>query len=164
MIAHGITTGALFMLAGSLQERLHTREMARMGGLWASVPRLAAFGLLFAVATLGLPGLGNFVGEFLILLGAYRVHHGLAMLAVLGIIIAAAYALILVQRAFHGERRADVRLVDYSSRETSVMAVMALIIAWLGLYPQPVLTTAEPALDALRISAQGHLISGLGQP
>ncbi|MDQ3797541.1 MAG: NADH-quinone oxidoreductase subunit M, partial [Pseudomonadota bacterium] len=105
MIAHGISTAALFMLAGLIQERLHTRDMRRMGGLWASMPRMGAMVLFFAVASLGLPGLANFVGEFLVLLGTYRVNVTLAVLAVLGIITAAAYALILVQRSFQGEPR-----------------------------------------------------------
>ena len=68
MLAHGLSTGALFILVGALQERLHTRDMRQMGGLWASAPRIGAIGLFFAIASLGLPGLGNFVGEFLVLL------------------------------------------------------------------------------------------------
>ena len=84
MLAHGISAAALFMIAGSLQERLHTREMGSMGGLWQIVPRLSAFALFFAMASLGLPGLGNFIGEFLVLLGAFKVNVLLTGIAVPG--------------------------------------------------------------------------------
>ena len=76
MLAHGLSTGALFILVGALQERLHTRDMLQLGGLWSTAPRIGAIGLFFAIASLGLPGLGNFVGEFLVLLGTYRVAGG----------------------------------------------------------------------------------------
>lgn len=148
MLAHGISTGALFMLAGAVQERLHTREMAQMGGFWASAPRFGAVTLFFAVASLGLPGLGNFVGEFLVLLGAYRVDVTFTVLAALGLVGATVYALILVQKTFHGEPRAV--LADLGARDMVLMAAMIMIIIGLGLYPQPVLDAAEPALEGLR--------------
>ncbi len=72
MVAHGISTGALFIIVGMIQERIHTREMDRMGGFWSSTPRLGGMGLVFALASLGLPGFGNFVAEFMVLLGSYR--------------------------------------------------------------------------------------------
>ena len=105
MLAHGVSTGALFIIAGALQERLHTRDMRRLGGLWANMPLLSAVGMFFAIASLGLPGLGNFIGEFLILLGTYQLHPAFAAVAALGVITAAAYSLILVQRTFHGPPR-----------------------------------------------------------
>lgn len=148
MIAHGISTGALFMIAGALQERLHTRDMARMGGLWANVPRLGAVALVFAIASLGLPGLGNFVGEFLILLGAFPRQPALAVLAAGGLVTAAIYALALIQRAFHGPST-PLGIADFSRRELATLSVMIVAIAWLGLYPQPVLDTAMPALIGL---------------
>jgi NADH-quinone oxidoreductase subunit M len=150
MIAHGISTAALFMLAGLIQERLHTRDMRRMGGLWASMPRMGAMVLFFAIASLGLPGLANFVGEFLVLLGTYRVNVTLAVLAVLGIITAAAYALILVQRSFQGEPRGTVKMPDLFAHEWAAMAAMIVFAVWLGLYPQGALNTAAPALKAMR--------------
>ncbi len=145
MLAHGITTGALFFLVGALQERMHTRDLERMGGLWETVPRLAAIGMFFAIASLGLPGLGNFVGEFLVLLGAYRVSIPLTAIAAVGLVTAAIYSLVLVQKAFHGVNRERWVLADLTPREMSTLAAMVVIIVWLGLYPQPVLDTTAPA-------------------
>jgi NADH-quinone oxidoreductase subunit M len=102
MICHGISTGALFALVGLLQERIHTRDMARMGGLWATVPRMGAAMLFFSLASLGLPGLGNFVGEFLVLLGSFRVSMAATAAAALGLVVAAVYALWIVQRVLQG--------------------------------------------------------------
>ena len=150
MLAHGISTGALFMIVGALQERTHTRDMSHMGGLWADIPRMAAIGLFFAVASLGMPGLGNFVGEFLVLLGSYHVNITLTVVATFGIVIAAVYSLILVQKTFHGQAKDKNRngwnLTDFSLRETSMMTVMIIVIVWLGVYPQPVFDTVQPAL------------------
>jgi len=151
MLAHGIGTGALFILAGALQERLHTRELARMGGFWADTPRLGVLLLIFALAALGLPGLGNFVGEFLVLVGAYRVDIGLTVGAALGLIGAAAYALRLVQKTLHGAPRPAPP--DLGVRETVLLGLMSILLLWLGLYPQPVLETAGPVLAGLQPSA-----------
>ena len=151
MLAHGLSTGALFILVGALQERLHTRDLRRLGGLWARVPRLAAIGLVLAIASLGLPGLGNFVGEFLILLGTFRQHPAFAAAATVGLVTAVIYALSLVQRAFHGEPQATDRAIpDFSARHMTVMAAMIATLVWLGVYPQPVLDTARPALDNIQ--------------
>jgi NADH-quinone oxidoreductase subunit M len=149
LVAHGITAAALFMVAGSIRERVHTLEGKRLGGLWAQLPRLSAMGLLFAMATLGLPGFGTFVAEILILVGTFRAHPVLTLAAVFGTITTTVYALVLVQRAFHGspcDRKAGR---DYGLREGFAMAVMTALIIWLGLYPQPVLHAAAPALAAL---------------
>ena len=147
MLAHGISAAALFMVAGSLQERIHTREMGRMGGLWADVPRLSAVALFFSVAALGLPGLGNFIGEFLVLLGAFRVSVPLTFLATLGLILAPIYSLIVIQKAFHGDRTEQHEITDFSLRELSAMGLLMITTAWLGLHPQPVLDVAAPALE-----------------
>lgn len=155
MLAHGVTTGALFILVGALQERLHTRDMRRMGGLWAVMPRLGAIGLLFAIASLGLPGLGNFVGEFLVLLGTYQVSIPMTVLASLGVVAATIYALALVQHTFHGEAREQWSVQDLSLRSLAVLGVLIVVQVWLGLYPQPFLETAGQAL---------HNLHGLGDP
>lgn len=149
MIAHGISTGALFILVGLLQERIHTRDLRQMGGLWSAAPRLGAMVLLFAMASLGLPGLGNFIGEFLVLLGAYRASVPLTALATIGLVVATIYSLWLFQRAFHGPNSRGWRLPDLSLRDTVIMTTLVVVIVWLGLYPQPVLNTAEPVLDRL---------------
>ncbi len=149
MLAHGVTTGALFILVGALQERLHTRDMRRMGGLWATLPRFGAIGLLFAIASLGLPGLGNFVGEFLVLLGTYQVSILMTMLASLGVVAATIYSLALVQHTFHGQAREQWNVQDLSSRSLAVLGVLIVVQVWLGLYPQPFLETAGQALHNL---------------
>jgi NADH-quinone oxidoreductase subunit M len=143
MISHGISTGALFILAGVLQERLHTRDLRRMGGLWSVAPGIGAVAMLFAMASLGLPGLGNFVAEFLVLLGAYQANALVTVIATLGLIAGTIYALWIIQHTFHGPNREGWALPDFSAREWVIMASMILVIVWLGLYPQPVLNTAR---------------------
>lgn len=155
MLAHGISTGALFILAGAVQERLHTRDMRRMGGLWSTMPRMAAIALFFAVASLGLPGLGNFVGEFLVLLGSYQVSIPVTAFAATGLVAAVVYSLAIVHRAFMGERRSALRLPDLSTRETAVLGAMVAVLAWLGLYPQPALDAARPGIERLQKMASG---------
>jgi NADH-quinone oxidoreductase subunit M len=150
MLAHGISTGALFMVAGAIQQRLHTRDLVRFRGLWAFAPRLAAIGLFFAIAALGLPGLGNFLGEFLVLFGAFGVSAGITAVAALGLVVSALYALILVQRAFHGEPPPGVHMPDFSRRETATMFVLIATVVWLGIYPQPMLNAVQPALTSLQ--------------
>jgi len=152
MVAHGFSTAALFMIAGSLQERLHTRDMREMGGLWQQMPRMGAVAMFFVVASLGLPGLGNFVAEFLVLLCLFQVDPWLTAVAALGLITGAAYSLILMQRAFQGEPNptlADQGLIDFGPREMLTMAVMMLALIGLGIFPQPVLDIAQPVLQSL---------------
>ena len=153
MIAHGISTGALFVIAGLLQERMHTREMERMSGLWSTIPRLSGAALFFALGSLGLPGLGDFVGEFLVLLGTYRVSLVLTILATIGVLVATFYALRLVQRAFHGPNLHDWTLPDLNRREALIIAPMIVVLLWLGLYPLPVLNTFNPTMSSLQQSA-----------
>ena len=164
MLAHGISAGALFILCGEIYERLHTRDMREMGGLWARFPYLPPIALFFAAATLGLPGLGNFLGEFLILIGTWKVSALITCVAALGLVLAAVYALIMVQRAFHGPtRQAGEKLEDLNGRELVMMLTLMAILAWLGLYPQPVLDTSAASMAAVReiySAAQGALAVG----
>jgi NADH-quinone oxidoreductase subunit M len=150
MVAHGISTGALFILVGALQERIHTRDMRLMGGLWGTIPRLSALGMFFAVASLGLPGLGNFIGEFLILLGSLSVSVPFTVIAAGGLVAAAAYALLLVQRAFHGKAGQRKPPIDLTTPHLVVMAVLVLAIIGLGLYPQPIFDQVAPGLAVLQ--------------
>jgi NADH-quinone oxidoreductase subunit M len=150
MLAHGISTGALFILVGDLQDRIHTRDLNRMGGLWAVLPRVGGSAMFFAMASIGLPGLANFVGEFLVLLGVYQVSVPLAVLATLGFIISTVYALWMIQRVFWGPNRAGWQLRPSTPRELAIMAALIVIMVWWGLFPQPVLDTARPALEALQ--------------
>jgi NADH-quinone oxidoreductase subunit M len=149
MICHGISTGALFILVGALQHRIHSREMDRMGGLWSTAPRLSGATLFLALASLGLPGLGDFVGEFLVLLGTYRQSIVLTALATVGVLFATFYALRLVQRAFQGPNTHDWRIADLVPREGLVVALMIVTLLWLGLYPRPVLDTFQPVMARL---------------
>jgi NADH-quinone oxidoreductase subunit M len=146
ILSHGLSTGALFFMAGAVQDRLHTRDLNRMGGLWNVIPRMGGFGLFFALASLGLPGLGNFVGELLVLLGTCAVSPWAAFFATLGFITATVYSLWLVQRVFAGNYTGSGRLVDIDAREFAVFLAQALALLWLGLYPQPVLDSVKPAL------------------
>ncbi len=147
MICHGLSTGALFMLVGALDERLHTRDMRRLGGLQAVVPRLAAMATMLALASLGLPGLGNFVGEFLVLLGAFRVNATLTTVATLGFVLATVYALWMIARTFHGPAREARKLADLTGRELAVLLATTAALLYLGLFPQRVLDLAAPGLD-----------------
>jgi NADH-quinone oxidoreductase subunit M len=159
MLCHGISTGALFIVVGQLQERLHTRELDRMGGLWTTVPSLSGAGMVFALASMGLPGLGDFVGEFLVLLGTYQVSIGLTVVAAVGILMSTLYALRLVQRAFHGANVHQWVLPDLAVREVLILAPMIATLLWLGLYPQVVLDTFEPALTTLQQHANQPVIA-----
>jgi NADH-quinone oxidoreductase subunit M len=136
MISHGLSTGALFIVAGALQDRMHTREIARMGGLWETMPALSGAGLFFVMASAGLPGLGDFVGEFLVLLGAYQANVGLAVVASLGIIAATLYGLRITSEVFQGPNRHGWRLPDLFPREWVIVGCMMAGLLWLGVYPQ----------------------------
>jgi NADH-quinone oxidoreductase subunit M len=155
MIGHGLGTGALFMLVGALDERIHTRDMRRMGGLWTVVPRMGAVAMFLALASLGLPGLGNFVGEFLVLLGSFRVNVAVTVLATVGLVAATVYALWMIQQVFHGPAREDWKLADLGGREMVAMLAMIAALVWLGLYPQPALNVAAPAIESLQRAAAG---------
>ncbi|MEJ2695531.1 MAG: NADH-quinone oxidoreductase subunit M [Candidatus Sulfobium sp.] len=133
MLCHGVSTGALFMLVGALQERIHTRDMNVMGGMWERVPRMGAVVLFFALASLGLPGLGNFVAEFLVLLGSYKVSVVATSFAVAGLVFATVYSLWIVQRAFHGKKRKEWAISDLSLREMALMFFMIISLLWLAL-------------------------------
>ena len=149
MVCHGLSTGGLFALVGGLQERMHTRELSRMGGLWTVVPRLSGAALVLTLASIGLPGLGGFVGEFLVLLGTYRVSVALAALAAIGVLAATLYGLKVVQAAFHGQNAFQWRIPDLGAREGLVAALMIGILLGLGLYPRPVLQTFQPTMSSL---------------
>ena len=149
MITHGISTGALFILAGSLYERIHTRDITQMGGFWTKVPFMGTIGLVFAMASLGLPGLGNFIAEFMILVGAWQANGVLTIFATIGLVAATAYSLRIVQKVFLGKEERGRTLVDLSLREKLIMVPLVIVIVWLGLFPQPVLNTAKRTITGL---------------
>ena len=154
MIAHGFSTAALFMMAGALQERLHSREMTDMGGLWVRAPRMGAVTMFFVVASVGMPGLGNFIGEFLVLIGAFQKNVTLTVLAAIGVVVAAVYGLSLMQRSFQGTPNPDItEIQDFGFRELGIMVLLMIALIWLGVYPQHVLALSESVLPALGIAS-----------
>jgi NADH-quinone oxidoreductase subunit M len=149
MVNHGLTTGALFLLVGMIYERRHTRRIADYGGLQKVMPWFAGFFLLTAFASIGLPGLNGFVGEFLILLGSYSRHPILAVLAAFGVVLAAVYLLWAYERVFTGEpdREENQNLRDIGLREVGILVPITALIIFLGVYPKPVLERIEPAVE-----------------
>lgn len=147
LVTHAISTGALFVMAGILKERLHTRDINKMGGLWGQMPKMGVMGMLFAMASLGLPGLGSFIAEFLILLGAFQANSLLTIIATLGLIFSAIYSLRIMQKVFFGSAEKLSPVKDLSFRELSIMASLTISIVWLGVYPQPIINTAKPMVQ-----------------
>ena len=147
MLAHGITIAALFIIAGILWNRLQTRDMDKMGGLMEKVPVLGGLGLVFAMASLGLPGLGNFIAKFFILLGAFKANTVLAVIAVFGLLASAVYTLRMIQRIFYGKPEPEQKLKDVSLRERFVFGSLLILIVWLGIYPKPFLNISAPAVE-----------------
>ena len=151
MINHGLSTGALFLMVGMIYERRHTRLIAEFGGLWGVIPAFSALFLIVCLSSLGLPGLNGFVGEFLILVGAFTVDKWLGAIANTGIILAAVYLLWMYQRVALGEIRheANRRLADLTSREWAVLVPVLLLIVWIGVYPKPFTSKTEVSVQAL---------------
>ena len=152
MLAHGFSAAALFMLAGGLQHRIHTREMDKMGGFWGVAPKMSFMALFFTVAAVGMPGLGNFVGEFLVLLGSFQVSITTTAFAALGLVVAAVYSLIVIQKVFHGENKNNYEFDDLTFIEMGCFALMMIGLLWMGLYPQSMLDMAEPTLRSLGVA------------
>jgi NADH-quinone oxidoreductase subunit M len=150
ILAHGVSAAGLFILCGEIAERLGTRDLRNMGGLWARFSNLPQFGLFFILASLGLPGLGNFLGEFLILLGTFKTHPGMAMLAAVGLVLSAVYSLILMQRTFYGQPGAEAPLADLDRREFAILSTLMAVMIWLGLYPRPFFEVSRAPTQALQ--------------
>ena len=139
MINHGVTTGALFITIALVHRRTGSRRLDDLGGLWKSQPNLSAFFLLFSLASLGLPGLANFSGEILILLGTFSTHAAWAVIAVGGVLFSAVYVLRMVQGTIWGPCCAPVDRRDLLGQEWLVLIPLAILVVWLGCYPQPLL-------------------------
>ena len=149
MLTHGISTGALFAMAGMIKERLHTRDINNMGGLWTGMPRMGGLALVFAMASLGLPMMGNFIAEFLILIDAYEVSPALTIIASIGLVFAALYSLRMVQAVFLGPIQPASSVKDVTAREYLVLISLSVAIVILGLYPQPVLDSVKEVVQSL---------------
>ncbi|MEO5788951.1 NADH-quinone oxidoreductase subunit M [Gelidibacter sp.] len=161
MIVHAVSTGALFIIAGSLYDRIHTRDLAQMGGLWRQVPRMGTMGLVFVMASMGLPGLGNFIAEILILIGSYQgPFKVLTIIATMVLITATAYALRIIQKVFYEEERKVWVIPDFGVREMIVMLSLTGVILWLGWYPSSVLRMSEvpvqKMIQEVRMSKSGE--------
>jgi NADH-quinone oxidoreductase subunit M len=140
MISHGFVSGAMFLCIGVLYDRVHSREIAAYGGVVNTMPRFAAFALLFAMANCGLPGTAGFVGEWMVILAAVQVNFWVAALAATTLVFGAAYTLWMVKRVYFGAVANDgVRsLSDINGREFLVLALLAVAVLWMGIHPKPV--------------------------
>ena len=148
MISHGFISAAMFLVVGVLYDRLHSREISTYGGVVNSMPKFTGFAVLFAMANAGLPGTSGFVGEFMVILGALQANFWFAFLASMTLIIGAAYTLWMVKRVFWGEiTNPEVcTLSDINSREFGILAILAIAVLWMGLYPQPVIEVMHASI------------------
>jgi NADH-quinone oxidoreductase subunit M len=150
MVGHGLSSAGLFAIAGLLQQRLHTRDLNQMGGLWSQMPKLSALSMVFAVAALGLPGLANFIGEFMVLLGVFQVQPWAASLAAIGMIMAPIYALMIMQKGFFGEATtATTQVADLNPRELLMLGILVVGLVLLGLWPNVLFTITTAPVDYL---------------
>lgn len=171
MLGHGLVSGALFLCVGVIYDRLHTREISRYGGLAINMPRYAILFLLFTMASIGLPGTSNFVGELLSLMGTYQVSTTIALLCTTGIILGAAYMLYLYRRVVFGEIKSEEvrQMSDLTPRELWLLVPIAAAVLWMGVYPESFLAPmrkdtqillaridrAKPAGDSLPTKGTG---------
>ena len=165
MINHGIVTGALFLSVGVIYDRTHSREISDYGGLATVLPVYAAFFMVFTLASIGLPGMNGFVGEFLIILGGFTASKLAGVLAATGIILGAAYMLWLYQRVFFVETNEKVLgLRDMDLREIITLLPMVVLVFWIGIYPNTFLDFLHPSvqhlLDRLHQSAPEMQVAG----
>ena len=151
MVSHGIVSGALFLCVGVVYDRMHTREIAAYGGLVERMPLYAAAFMVFTMANVGLPGTSGFVGEFLTLLGTFKVNIPVATLATLGVILSAAYALWLYRKVIFGklEKPSLAAITDLGWRETVILAPLVILTILFGVYPKPILDMSQASVTAL---------------
>jgi len=137
MLSHGVVSGALFLCVGVVYDRLHTREISRYGGLANNMPKYALVFMVFTMASVGLPGTGGFVGEFLVMVGTFQVNTWVALFAATGLILGAMYMLYLYRRVVYGElTKEDVKaMLDMSPREVALFVPLILVTLWMGIYP-----------------------------
>ncbi len=158
MVNHGISTAALFIMVGMLDERAHTRDISGFGGLWSKAPAFSAFFLLFILSSLGLPGLNNFTGEFLILVGLFRAHPYIAAAAFAGLVAGLIYLLRLAQNVLFGPQGQSVLepgMTDLSARELTVLVPLAFLVVVIGVYPAILLRQIQgPVRDLVGAAAR----------
>jgi len=151
MINHGISTGALFLIVGMIYERRHTRLIADLGGIFTSMPVWTTFFIIIALSSIGLPMTNGFVGEFLILLGTFKVNVTYAVLAATGMIFAAGYMLWMLQRVVFGEitREENKNLTDINLREKLILVPLVILVFWIGIYPSTFFKPMEKSIESL---------------
>ena len=151
MISHGLVSGAMFLCVGVMYDRMHSREIADYGGVVNAMPRFAAFLVLFAMANAGLPGTSGFIGEFLVILGSFQANFWYAFLAGTTLVLGAAYTLWMIKRVVFGEVANDnvARLTDINGREFLVLAILALAVLLLGVWPAPLIEVMDASVAGL---------------
>ena len=151
MISHGFISAAMFLCIGVMYDRVHSREISAYGGVVNTMPKFAFFAVLFAMANSGLPATSGFVGEFMVILGAMKVNFWYAFIAATTLVLGAAYSLWMVKRVIFGEIANDnVRaMTDINAREMAILAVLALLVLYMGLYPKPFTDVMHVSVDAL---------------
>jgi NADH-quinone oxidoreductase subunit M len=157
MISHGLTTGALFMLVGMVYERTHTRMIPSMSGLKNRLPLLAGVVTIFSLASMGLPGMSSFIGEFLILSGSFQARLSFLFLAIIGIVLGAVYMLWMVRRVVFGvwPEALKSEYGDLSLREIICLVPLLAAVIWLGIFPQPLIRLVKPSLEAIMKNVGG---------
>lgn len=151
MLSHGLISGALFLCVGVVYDRLHTREIARYGGLVAIMPLYSLFFMIFTLASVGLPGTSGFIGEFLVIVGAFPISTFFTTLAASGMVLGAAYALWLYRHVIFGTlQHADLKsMTDLTLKESGTFCLLAAMVLWMGLYPQPFMDIINPSAQAI---------------
>jgi len=149
MLSHGIVSGALFLCVGVVYDRLHTREISAYGGLVNNMPKYAVAFMILTMANVGLPGTSGFVGEFLTIMGVFRVNTWVALFAATGVILSASYALWLYRRVIFGalEKEKLKALLDLSTREKILLYPLVALTIFYGFYPMPVLNATAASVD-----------------
>jgi NADH-quinone oxidoreductase subunit M len=160
MVSHGFISAAMFLCVGVLYDRVHSRQIADYGGVANRMPVFAAFFVLFAMANSGLPGTSGFVGEFFVIMGTIKVSFWQAFLAATTLIFGAAYTLWMVKRVIFGEVANEnvAALKDVGAREITFLAILAVLVLWMGLHPKPLADVMNPAIqELLRHVAQSKI-------
>ncbi len=154
MVAHGLSIAGLFVISGFIFERNGITDMRQMGGFWEKMPNMGGFTLVFIMASLGLPGLANFIAEFMVLAGAWQFNIALCVLATLGLIASVTYSMRILQKVFHqAKAKQEWALPDLNPREWLAIGSVAIAILWVGFFPQPIVNAAQRAFDGIVNSA-----------